>query len=314
MTRTIDVLLFDRFSNHCLANTIEPLRAANELAPGALYKWRFLTLDGSPVTSSSGLLVEPNGALRSDSRRDELFVLPSYGFRALATPACCSSLREASSRYARLAGLDSGSWLLAEAGLLAGRKATIHWHELDAFAEKFPEITAVRERFVIEDDRITCGGAMAAFDLALELIARSHGESLRLEVSFMFMHEGTVAQPLGHLPSGSGGAVRQAVSIMRENLEEPLSVPALAHRTAQTQRSLEQRFRLELGASPRTVYRRLRLLSARKLIDETDMPISEIAVRCGYADPAAMTRAFKSEFGNSPRAVRKNARQAETWM
>jgi len=299
----IDILLFERFSNHCLANTVEPLRAANELAPGHLYAWRYLTLDGASVTSSSGLLVEPDGALRDAKRGDMLFVLPSYGFRELATPDCLIALRAAASRYEVLAGFDTGSWLLAEAGLLTGRRATIHWHELDGFAERFPDVTVVRERYVIDDNRITCGGAMAAFDLISRLVAAHHGEALRIEVGYMFMHEGTVAMGLS-IAAPKSKAIQRAIAIMRENLEEPLTVVALARRVGQSQRRLQHGFQRELGATPRTVYRRLRLLSARKLVEESDLPVAEIAVRSGYSNPAAMTRAFSAEFGLTPRAIR----------
>lgn len=302
--RRIDILLFERFSNHCLANTVEPLRAANELAQERLYDWRYLTVDGASVTSSSGLLVEPEAALRDGVHGDLLFVLPSYGFRELSTPACLVALRAASSRYDTLAGLDTGGWLLAEADLLSGRRATVHWHELDGFAERFPDIDVARERFVIDGDRITCGGAMAAFDLVSQLIASHHGEALRLEVSFMFMHEGTVARMPGLTSAPRSAMVQRAIGVMRENLEVPLSVIAVARRVGQTQRRIEQAFRRELGATPRTVYRRLRLLEARKMVDQTDLRVAEIAVRCGYASPAAMTRAFAAEFSQTPRALR----------
>ena len=302
--RRFDILLFDRFSNHCLANTVEPLRAANELAPGNLYAWRYLTLDGRSVRSSSGLSVEPEAALRDGASGDYLLLLPSYDFRQLATPTCLSAIRAAAAHYEALIGLDTGSWLLAEAGLLAGRSATIHWHELDGFSERFPEVEVRRERYVVDGDRITCGGAMATFDLVTRLIAEHHGEALRLEVDHMFMHEGTVGHAPGAWPTAKSGAVQRAVGLMRANLENPLTVDAIARRTGRTQRGLEQHFRRELGASPRTVYRRIRLLAARKLVEETELPVAEIAVRCGYANPSAMTRAFKGEFGVAPRAAR----------
>ena len=299
-----DILLFDRFSNHCLANTVEPLRAANELAPGNLYAWRYLTIDGRSVRSSSGLSVEPEAALRDGASGDYLLLLPSYGFRQLATPTCLSAIRAAAPHYGALIGLDTGSWLLAEAGLLAGRSATIHWHELDGFSERFPEVEVRRERYVVDGDRITCGGAMATFDLVTRLIAEHHGEALRLEVDHMFMHEGTVGHAPGGWPTAKSGTVQRAVGLMRAHLENPLTVDAIAKRTGRTQRGLEQLFRRELGASPRTVYRRIRLLAVRKLVEETELPVAEIAVRCGYANPSAMTRAFKAEFGAAPRAAR----------
>lgn len=306
--RRIDVLLFERFSNHCLANAVEPLRAANELAHRRLYTWRHLTIGGRPVTSSSGLLVDPEAALRDGSYGDYLFVLPSYGHRRLATPECLSALRVAASRYTVLAGLDTGSWLLAEAGLLSGRRATIHWDEFDGFAERFPEVEALHERFVIDGNRISCGGAMATFDLVTQLIADDHGEALRIEIDQLFLHENRAARI--HEIAGKSGVVRQAVRLMREHLETAITIEELARRTGRTQRNLEQLFRRELGAAPRAVYRRLRLLAVRRLLENTAMPVSEVAIRCGYSDPSAMARAFKAEFGLSPRSVRTSGGRA----
>ncbi|MEX3008675.1 GlxA family transcriptional regulator [Hoeflea sp. TYP-13] len=303
-THRVGILLFEQFSNHCLANTMEPLRAANTLARRQLYKWRYLTLDGKPVASSSGLVVEPDAALRDELHGELLFLIPSYGYRKLATPGCLAAIRAASHRYDVLAGLDTGSWLLAEAGLLQDRRATIHWQELESFAERFPDIDVRRERFVIDGNRITCGGAMAAFDLISELIGIHYGEALRIEVGWLFMHEGAPATMPVQLATPKSGPVQRAVRMMQEELESPLPVKEIARRVGQTQRALEQRFRRELGATPRTVYRRMRLLAARKLVDETEMPVSEIALRCGYENPSAMTRAFASEFGLTPRAVR----------
>lgn len=303
-TYRVGLLLFDRFSNHCLANTVEPFRAANSFAHRTLYDWRYLTLDGEAVTSSSGLVVEPDAALRQELKGDILFVLPSYGYRSLATPQCLAALRGAASRYEVIAGLDAGSWLLAQAGLLNGRPATIHWQELERFSEHFPEVNVRRERFIIDGDRVTCGGAMAAFDLASELIGMHFGEALRVEVGWLFMHEGTASSMPAQLQMPKTGPVQRAVQLMQEHLERPLPMSRIASQVGQSQRALEQRFRSELGATPRTVYRRLRLLAARRLADETEIPVSEIALRCGYADPSAMTRAFREEFGMTPRAIR----------
>ncbi|MCP4318956.1 MAG: GlxA family transcriptional regulator [Hyphomicrobiales bacterium] len=307
-THLVGILLFEQFSNHCLANTIEPLRAANSFARRTLYEWRYLTLDGKPVASSSGLAVEPDAALRDEMHGDILFVLPSYGYRQLATPECLAALRAAALRYDVVAGLDAGSWLLAEAGLLQDRRATIHWQELERFAERFPDIDVQRERFIIDGDRITCGGAMAAFDLASELIGLHYGEALRVEVGWLFMHEGTASSMPAPLPMPKTGPVQRAVQLMQQHLEGPLPVEEIARRVGQNQRALEQRFKRELGATPRTVYRRMRLLAARRLVDETEIPVGEIALRCGYEDPSAMTRAFRMEFGLTPRAIRSVSR------
>ncbi|NDW47055.1 GlxA family transcriptional regulator [Ruegeria sp. PrR005] len=301
-TETIDFLLFDAFSNHCLANTVEPLRAANTLSRRPLYAWRFLTLDGAPVHSSSGMQVSPHERL-DQGRGSMLVVMPSYGFRGHEGWRTVRALTSAAKRYSVLAGLDTGSWLLARAGLLDGHRATIHWEELSSFAETFPQVQTLRERFVIDGPRITCSGAMAAFDLVMHLIGQDHGQLLALEVAQLFMTRDS-ARSHG-APAGIGRrSVNKAVMAMQDNLERPLSIAQIARQVGCTQKTLEARMMAELKATPQTVYRRLRLNLARKLVTETDQPVSEIAGRCGYENASAMTRAFRAEFGHPPRVLR----------
>ena len=295
-TETFDILLFDGFSNLCLANTIEPLRAANMISAKPLYHWRILTLSGEPATSSSGLRVTPDSQLGQHSGA-LLAVMPSYGFRELAGWRSQAALRAAASRYPVIAGLDTGAWLMATAGLLAGYRATIHWEELTGFAERFSDIETVRERFVIDRDRITCSGARAAYDLTHHLIGETHGQALALEVGQLLMAR-------DRSTSGEVTTVDQAISMMAANLEMPLSIGEVARHCGQTQKALETRMQATYGASPRTIYRRLRLNQARKLSRETSLSVREIALRCGYDDPSAFTRAFKSEFGATPRDLR----------
>lgn len=301
MAEIIDFLLFDRFSALCLANSVEPLRAANDLAGNRLYSWRFVSVNGSPVRSSSGMEVTVDGRL-SEMRGDMLVALPSYGFRAQTTPENVRALAAAARRYPVVAGFDTGAWLLAKAGLLDGCRATIHWEELPAFEEAFPEVDAVRERYITDRHRITCTGALAAFDLTLDRIGEAHGAALRLEVSMLFMAPG--AAPSAAPPIAKSRVVARALSAMRAAIEEPLRLTEVAQKADCTLRELEGRVREELGEPPSAIYRRIRLISARKAVLETDMHIAEVALRAGYQNASAMTRAFKAEFGATPRQMR----------
>ena len=302
----VAVLLFPRFSNHCLANAVEPLRGANTLLSQPSYRWQFVTLDGAPVESSGGLPVLPNCRLRDHSGGKFLFVMSSYDAPQLADAATAAALRTAAARFECVVGLDTGTWLMAHAGMLNGRKATIHWDELMAFSESFPEVDAVAERYVIEEDRISCGGAMTAFDLVLELIARTHGEALRLEVSSFFLHQSRSAPNdlgLRHTPVGP---VAAALDLMSEHIEEPLAIPAVAARLKMSQRTLARLFQAEVGASPMTVYKRLRLAAARRYAQHSRYSVAEIALRCGYRNASAMTRAYVEEFGSPIGSFRRS--------
>ena len=303
----VDLLLFDDFSGHCLANTIEPLRAANTLAGRQAYAWRFLTLDGAPVTSSAGMEVNPHDQL-AKCRGDMLIAMPSYSYRPLATETAKKSLRAAAGRYEVMAGFDAGAWLLAAAGLLDGRRATIHWEELAGFAEDFPQIEVQRLRHVQDGNRITCTGALAAFDLMMDLIGQAHGQALRLEVAALFMSpEVTEAEPAPlAIGSARSRSVARALALMQANIEAPLSVVEIARQIGRNRKDLEQRMKAQLGATPQAIYRHLRLIQARKLVLETDLSIAEIALRSGYEDPSAMTRAYRAEFGVPPRQMRNS--------
>ncbi len=304
-TRTVGVLLFPNFSNHCLANAIEPLRAANTLARKPLYLWQFLGMTRETLTSSSGLPVTPEESLARHPGGDYLLLLPSYDFAAQATPNTLRALRAARRRFGTLAGLDMGSWLLAAAGLLDGRRATLHWDELDSFAERFPEVDVSPDRVVHDGDILSCGGGTTAFEFMLDLIARHHGPMLRLEVAALFMH-GERPTPADLPPRLSDDQlVEAAVSIMRRNVEAPLPVAAVARRLDVSPRALERRFRDVLDRGPGATYRALRQNAARRLVEQTTLTISEIATRCGYEDASALTRAFRARFGETPRDLRR---------
>jgi transcriptional regulator GlxA family with amidase domain len=295
----IGVLLFDRFSNYCLANAVEPLRAANTALKRQAYDWHILTPGDLPVTSSSGFPVMPTTTLREMPGGDVLFVISSYEHRTLSTDATRRLLKRVAKQYRRLAGFDTGSWLMAHAGLLDGRTATIHAELADAFAERFPEVIARRERWIDDGDRLSAGGAAAAFDLALHLIGEAHGTALALEIAALFLTDYPGIEAPSVRPGGDRYVAR-AIREMERNLEITLPIPAIAEAAGCPQRELEVRFRKQIGALPRTVYRRTRLLAARRLLAEERLGIAETAARCGYADPSAFARAFRHEFGHAP--------------
>jgi len=305
--RTVGVLLFDSFSNFCLANAVEPLRAANTLARKQLYRWQFLSIDGAVVTSSSGLPVQPEMPLRRHPGGELLFVMPSYGYANHCSPACSKALRAASGRFRTLAAMDSGAWLLGAAGLLTGRRATIHWDELDLFAERFPEVDVVDDPTVADGNILSCGGANTTFELVLGLIEHHHGAMLRIEVASLFMATGSRAKPGPDMPQVPGTAA-DIFSLMRRNIEEPLSIGEVAAELGLGQKALERNCTQAYGLAPRQLYRAIRLRAIRRLLENSTLPIEEIATRGGYRNASAMTRAFRTEFGLSPSELRKALR------
>ena len=308
MPHSVAVLLFPAFSNLCLANAVEPLRAANTLARKTLYRWDFVGLESGPVSSSSGLPVTPATTLSQMRGADYLLVMPSYGHRDLARPAVLRALRAAAPRCGTLVGLDTGSLLLAAAGLMDGYRATSHWDVLTEFEEGFPEVQVVPDRVVFDRDRLSCGGATTTLELMLDLIARHHGPMLSLEVSALFMHGEGRPEPAALRGLGGDRMLRAAAALMRRHIEQPLPLPEIARRLGISQRGLELRCRTATGRTPRDVYSAIRLAEAWRLAEGTALSVTEIAGRVGYANAAAMTRRFRREFAATPQQVRMRAR------
>ena len=301
---TISFLIFDEFSNLCMANCLEPLRAANAVTHRHIFDWTILTLNGAPVQTSSGIQVMPHAALPQMRPSDYLFVHASYGHDHHDTKATRLALRRAAQKAGVVIGLDAGPWLMASAGLLNGRRATVHWDMLDAFAERFLDVDVERARAIHDGSYVTCAGAMSAYDMTLDLISQHLGESARMDVDDQFIKGDPPVTAPGDTPPEGDPLVRKALDVMRDHLERPLTQLTLARALSCQPRTLDRRFRASLGAPPGTVYRHMRLSNARKMLEGTKLGVAEISVRCGYDSPAALSRAIKLRYNSTPSALR----------
>jgi transcriptional regulator GlxA family with amidase domain len=304
-------LLFDGFSNMVLASAVEPLRAARDYTGQGAFSWRLLSATGGDVTSSSGLNLRCEGNLQDVGGLDALFVVAGYGAREHSSASACQALQMAERRLPIVGALDSGAWILAAAGLLAGRRATIHWQDIDQFAESYLDVDVVNDRFVIDRDRITAGGATTVIDLMLKMIADRGSGALAFDVSNMFVYD---ARP--HAPEERGARslslasrvpqLVRAVAEMRANVEKPLALDAIATASAMAPRTLARLFQREFGISPGRYYQSIRLDVARSLFAETSQSASEIAARTGFASAATLSRAFSDHFHLRPMDLRRH--------
>jgi len=303
-------LLLPKFSSLCLANALEPLRAANLIAGRTLYTWGLYSMDGEDVLSSSGLTTGTTKRLSDAARADALFVVSSYDYRRQASKPLLRDLMQLSRHIGILGGLDTGSFILAEAGLLDGYHATIHWQELAVFEETFHDIATATDRFVIDRNRITAGGATTTLDLMLHLIRHRHGEALRLDVAGLFIYDGMhLAQDPQRPPPPKESLtyptdLAPVIALMEGNIESPLGIGEIARRIGVSQKKLERRVRRVLDTTPVSYYQHIRLSAARSMALETALPVSQIAVRAGFSSASALTRAFRQHFALTPREIR----------
>jgi transcriptional regulator GlxA family with amidase domain len=306
----IDILVLPETNLILTASVIEPLRAANRIAGRDLYRWTLHSPDGRPIETKSGIPIPVSGAFRPTRETDPLFVLASYNWRNSATREMKFLLSRTARHRSLIAGIETGSFILAETSLLDGFSATTHWEDFDDFARAYPQVTMVRERFVIDAKRITTGGPLPTLDLMLELIRRAHGYSLALEVSRLFIYEQDRTRgDLMQMPAVANmripdARVQKAVKLMEETVEAPLSLTRLARRSGVSARHLQDLFRETMGVAPHTHYLALRLNAARRKVIETKGGFADIAAETGFNSASAFSRSYRASYGESPRDTR----------
>jgi transcriptional regulator GlxA family with amidase domain len=312
----VTLLLLPESSMMSLASTLDPMRAANRVARRPLFTWRIVTPDGQPAPLTCGVPVAADGRFDKDLTGDALIVVAGFRHERYTDRPLLAQLRGASRRFRALGGVESGGWLLARAGLLDGRAATIHWEDMEDFAQTFPEVNVLPDRFVVDGRRFTAGGASPTFDLMLHLIRSRFGYPLALEVASVFIydeaHAATDAQPLVSLGrlAGHEPRVAAAIRLMEQRLDSPLTTAAIAKRLEISVRTLELLFRQALGIGPGTYYLRLRLQAARRLLLDTRLSMQVVAVRSGFGSHSAFSRSFQQHFAVSPSAYRRQNRSA----
>jgi transcriptional regulator GlxA family with amidase domain len=184
---SLDLLITPDANLLSVAATLDPLRAANRIAGRALYSWRLVSPDGAPPPLGAGVAPPVAGAFDPAVAHDALVVVSSFEVERHATPALLAGLRAAARRRRAVGGVEAGSWLMAKAGLLEGRRATTHWEDFEAFALRHPEVDVRPDRYVIDGPRFTAGGAAPALDMMLALIRARQGAALALDVASVFI-------------------------------------------------------------------------------------------------------------------------------
>lgn len=307
----IGFLLVPQFSMMAFSSAVEPLRVANRLAGRQLFDWRAWSADGEPVKASNGWPIPVEGPLSALTDIPTLIVCSSFEPDEGATRSTLASLRRLARRGTEIGALDTGAWILAAAGLLAGQRVTMHWEAAPGFAEAFPDIEISEALFEVAGQHFTCAGGTAALDLMLDMIARKHGQALAVAVSEQFIHDRlrdrhdrqrmSLPKRLG---VGNGKLIR-VVAAMEANLETPLGARSLATLSGVSGRQLERLFRAQLKDTPSNYYLRLRLERARQLLRQTDMSVMEIAMACGYSSASCLSRSYRTHFAVTPREDRR---------
>lgn len=307
----IDFLLIDEFSMMAFSSAIEPLRLANRVRGKQIYEWELISIDGDTVTASNGTEIVVNKSIETAKNVKTVFLVSGINVHLHENERVFSFLRKISRTGAIIGALCTGSYLLAKAGLLNEHRCTIHWENLGAFRESFPEIEVSAEIYEFDKNRITCSGGTAGLDMMLFLIGKQLGEEIVANISEQFIYD-KIRGPNDPQRSGLNARVGLThpkllltIGDMENNLEEPISQSELALRAGISSRQLERLFRRHLNMTPTRYYLNLRLKRANQLLEQTSMSILTVALACGFVSASHFSKCYKEYFEITPREQRR---------
>ena len=315
--KTIAVLIYPDFQ---LLDAAGPLGAFEMPMRGlnpAPYRLKVIAEEPGLVVSSCGAALQAEG-LGDSAEIDTLIVAGGWGTQGAATSVKTLAFVKAAARSARrVCSVCSGAYILAAAGLLAGRRATTHWGRTRQFPKIFPKVKLEPDRIWVRDGKFwTSAGITAGIDLSLALIAEDLGDPVARataqELVVYHRRPGGQSQFSALLeierPDGRFAAL---LDWARQHLAEPLSVETLAEKAAMSPRNFARAFRAETGVTPAKAVEQLRLETARGRVESTADSIDRIALLTGFQDPERMRRAFLRAFGQPAQALRRSARAAQ---
>ena len=305
-TKRFVFVLLDQFTMLSFACAIEPLRIANRVAGRRLYDWVLAGEGGDIAYCSAGTAFKLDIDLADLDRDDIVLVCGGIDVQRATTKRLLNWLRREARRGVTMGGLCTAGYSLARAGLLDGKRATIHWENQDSFSEEFDEVTLTKSVFVHDGNRMTTAGGTASIDLMLKLIADDHGEDLANTVADTLIYSSIrTDQDTQRLSIPTRIGVRhpklsQVIKMMEDYVEEPISPSILAADVGMSTRQLERLFRRYLNRSPKRYYMELRLQKARNLLMQTDMSVINVALACGFASPSHFSKCYRAHYDTTP--------------
>ncbi len=304
---TFAFILLPKFNSLDLSALVEPLRIANYCDGRTLYNWQFLSVDGEKVPASTDMAVATQAVSTDDKSLDAIIVCGGWNAERYDDAELFRWLRLMNRHGTILGAVDTGTYILAHAGLLSGYAATIHWHCHDAFEERYPAIILKDQLFVIDRKRMTCAGGIACLDMMLHDIDHRFGKTLATEVAdqLIYFPGREVDVPQKEVQTGKQTSVqsvlKRAIDIMEHNSEDPITIPELSRLLGLSQRMLERLFNKQFECSAVAFYRRVRLHKARVLLTQTDMSVLDICIACGFASSSYFSKSYTDQFGMRPR-------------
>ncbi len=310
MTRRIEILVFPDAQLLDATGPAQVFASANEFSRGAakepLYEIA-LVAEEVEVTCNSGITLRCRPLAESPAAIDTAIVAGGRGVNIACTrPALVEWVRNRAGHVRRMASVCSGAFLLAEAGLLDGRRAVTHWHRCDEFTGRYPQVRLERDPIFLRDGSIwTSAGVTAGIDLALAMVEEDHGRALALAVArelvVFLKRPGGQSQYSAPLKlQAADDRFSDLHAWISANLVQPLTLEILADKAGMSRRSFARHYRQRTGRTPAEAVEVIRLERAQGLL-ETGASVSSAARKCGFGSPETMRRVFLRRLGVGPK-------------
>ena len=276
------------------------------------YRFELAGLRPGPVPTSTGFDVTARNGLAAVGRADTI-VVPGCTRPGPATSAAVAAIRRAHRRGARVMSICTGAFVLAEAGLLDGRRATTHWASTAELARDYPEVTVEPDvLYVDEGSVLTSAGVAAGLDLCLHVIRRDHGAGLAARLARRTVvaphRDGGQAQFVDRpieATAGCAGSLEPTRQWALSQLDQPLDVASMAAQACMSPRTFARHFRQETGTSPGQWVLEHRTRAAQALLESTDLPVEHVAQRCGFGSAATLRTHFGRRLSTTPTGYRR---------
>lgn len=308
MRRDIAIVVFPGFQLLDAAGPVAVFEMAERFRPDS-YTIDVLAPGGGIVRSSSGVCL---AAAPIESRRFDTVIVSGGNLAQVEGGQADIASLLGSDAWRRAAGVCSGAFFLAEAGLLEGRLATTHWAAADRFRLRYPNVRLDADRMFVRDGNLwTSAGISAGIDLALALVEDDLGPAIARRTAQQLVvhqrrHGGQSQYSVLVEQGGKTGRFCDLIEWMRARLAEPMTVERLAERAAMSPRNFARAFVTEIGATPAKVVEGLRLEAARIAVETSHLNLDHIAASTGFGDSNRMRRAFVRSFGMSPQSLRRS--------
>lgn len=308
-------LMLDSFSMMAFSSMIEPMRATNTLLNTTAFDWAIYSTDGKPVKASNGVVISVEGDMQSFNSPDMIILCSGIEAQRLDHKPIAKALWPyAKNEKVTIVGLCTAAYVMAKCGLLDRYRCTVHWENIASFREEMPFLIITNNLYEIDGNRITCSGGTAPIDMILELIRQYFGQDTMLAVAEQFVHErvrpADESQKMAEhmLISRQSPKLAEAIQIMQNHIDDPLSTHEVAELAEVSLRQLERLFKKYKSTTPQRYYLFLRLQQARRLLLQTSLSVLQVTIATGFSSQSHFTKCYRDLFRQTPGSERKAMR------